>query len=59
MCFNTTIWDLVFSDLKGVGCRKVFQLPICYKGVIPFIILQILVLGRRIVLFPEFYGFKG
>ncbi len=55
--FLTPPFGFSLFYLKGVAPSEVKTTDI-YKGVIPFIILQILVLAS-IVLFPEFYGFKG
>ncbi len=55
--FLTPPFGFSLFYLKGVAPKGVQTLDI-YKGVIPFIFLQILVLSS-IVLFPEFYGFKG
>jgi len=55
--FLTPPFGFSLFYLKGVAPPSVHTTDI-YKGVIPFIILQILVLAS-IVLFPGFYGFKG
>ncbi len=55
--FLTPPFGFSLFYLKGVAPSSIKTTDI-YKGVIPFIILQILVLAS-IVLFPEFYGFKG
>ena len=54
--FLTPPFGFSLFYLKGVAPPEVKTTDI-YKGVIPFIILQILVLAS-IVIFPEFYGFK-
>ncbi len=55
--FLTPPFGFSLFYLKGVAPPNVKTTDI-YTGVIPFIILQILVLAS-IVLFPEFYGFSG
>ncbi len=55
--FLTPPFGFSLFYLKGVAPPTVKTTDI-YKGVIPFIILQILVLAS-IVLFPSFYGFAG
>lgn len=55
--FLTPPFGFSLFYLKGVAPKGVQTLHI-YKGVIPFIFLQIVVLSS-IILFPEFYGFKG
>jgi len=55
--FLTPPFGFSLFYLKGVAPPEVKTTDI-YKGVIPFIILQVLVLAS-IVIFPEFYGFKG
>ncbi|NPA50808.1 MAG: TRAP transporter large permease subunit [Epsilonproteobacteria bacterium] len=55
--FLTPPFGFSLFYLKGVAPPEVKTTDI-YKGVIPFIILQILVLAS-IVLFPHLYGFKG
>jgi len=55
--FLTPPFGFSLFYLKGVAPPEVRTTDI-YKGVMPFIILQILVLAS-IVLFPEFYGFHG
>ncbi len=55
--FLTPPFGFSLFYLKGVAPKEVSSIDI-YKGVIPFILLQILVLAS-IVLFPSFYGFKG
>jgi len=54
--FLTPPFGFSLFYLKGVAPPEIKTTDI-YKGVIPFIILQILVLAS-IVIFPEFYGFK-
>jgi len=54
--FLTPPFGFSLFYLKGVVPLEVKTIEI-YKGVIPFIILQILVLAS-IVIFPQFYGFK-
>ncbi len=54
--FLTPPFGFSLFYLKGVAPPEVKTTDI-YKGVIPFIILQILVLAS-IVIFPTFYGFK-
>jgi len=55
--FLTPPFGFSLFYLKGVAPPSVKTTDI-YKGVVPFIILQILVLAS-IVVFPEVYGFKG
>ncbi|WP_457606817.1 TRAP transporter large permease [Nitratifractor sp.] len=55
--FLTPPFGFSLFYLKGVAPPEVRTTDI-YRGVIPFIILQILVLAS-IVLFPGFYGFSG
>jgi tripartite ATP-independent transporter DctM subunit len=55
--FLTPPFGFSLFYLKGVAPPSVKTTDI-YKGVVPFIILQILVLAS-IVIFPEIYGFKG
>ena len=55
--FLTPPFGFSLFYLKGVAPPEVKTTDI-YKGVIPFIILQVLVLAS-IVIFPELYGFKG
>ena len=55
--FLTPPFGFSLFYLKGVAPPEVRTTDI-YRGVIPFIILQILVLAS-IVLFPGFYGFGG
>jgi tripartite ATP-independent transporter DctM subunit len=55
--FLTPPFGFSLFYLKGVAPPEVRTTDI-YKGVIPFIILQVLVL-TSIVLFPGFYGFVG
>ncbi len=55
--FLTPPFGFSLFYLKGVAPPEVRTTDI-YRGVIPFIILQILVLAS-IVLFPALYGFKG
>jgi len=54
--FLTPPFGFSLFYLKGVAPPEVKTIDI-YKGVIPFIILQILVLAS-IVIFPQVYGFK-
>jgi len=53
--FLTPPFGFSLFYLKGVAPPGIKTMDI-YKGVIPFILLQILVLGS-ILLFPSFYGF--
>jgi len=53
--FLTPPFGFSLFYLKGVAPPEIKTMDI-YKGVIPFILLQILVLGS-ILLFPSFYGF--
>jgi tripartite ATP-independent transporter DctM subunit len=55
--FLTPPFGFSLFYLKGVSPPEVRTLDI-YRGVIPFIIIQILVLAS-IVVFPHFYGFSG
>jgi len=55
--FLTPPFGFSLFYLKGVASKGVQTLDI-YKGVIPFIIIQVLVLAS-LVIFPELYGFKG
>ncbi len=55
--FLTPPFGFSLFYLKGVAPPEVRTTDI-YRGVVPFIILQILVLAS-IVLFPALYGFKG
>ena len=55
--FLTPPFGFSLFYLKGVAPPEVHTTDI-YKGVVPFILLQILVLAS-IVLFPSFYGFGG
>ena len=55
--FLTPPFGFSLFYLKGVSPPEVRTLDI-YRGVIPFIIIQILVLAS-IVVFPHFYGFIG
>jgi len=55
--FLTPPFGFSLFYLKGVAPPEIKTTDI-YKGVVPFIILQILVLAS-IVIFPELYGFKG
>jgi len=55
--FLTPPFGFSLFYLKGVAPPEVKTTDI-YKGVVPFIILQILVLAS-IVIFPNFYGFRG
>jgi len=55
--FLTPPFGFSLFYLKGVAPPEVRTTDI-YRGVIPFIVLQILVLAS-IVIFPEFYGFGG
>ncbi|WP_292662148.1 TRAP transporter large permease subunit [Nitratifractor sp.] len=55
--FLTPPFGFSLFYLKGVAPPEVRTTDI-YRGVVPFIILQILVLAS-IVLFPGFYGFHG
>ncbi len=55
--FLTPPFGFSLFYLKGVAPKEVSTIDI-YKGVVPFIILQILVLAS-LVIFPELYGFKG
>ncbi|CAA6819271.1 MAG: TRAP dicarboxylate transporter, DctM subunit, unknown substrate 6 [uncultured Sulfurovum sp.] len=54
--FLTPPFGFSLFYLKGVASDSIRTVDI-YKGVIPFIIIQITVLAS-IVLFPEFYGFN-
>ena len=55
--FLTPPFGFSLFYLKGVAPPEVRTTDI-YRGVIPFILLQILILAS-IVIFPGFYGFKG
>ncbi|MBD3840919.1 MAG: TRAP transporter large permease subunit [Campylobacterales bacterium] len=55
--FLTPPFGFSLFYLKGVAPKGVQTLDI-YKGVIPFILIQILVLAS-IIVFPHLYGFKG
>jgi tripartite ATP-independent transporter DctM subunit len=55
--FLTPPFGFSLFYLKGVCPPEVQTLDI-YRGVVPFIIIQILVLAS-IVIFPNFYGFSG
>ncbi len=55
--FLTPPFGFSLFYLKGVSPPQIHTTDI-YKGVMPFILLQILVLAS-IVLFPAFYGFGG
>ncbi len=55
--FLTPPFGFALFYLKGVA-PKVVQTMDIYKGVLPFILIQVLVLAS-IVMFPEFYGFSG
>jgi len=55
--FLTPPFGFSLFYLKGVAPPEIKTTDI-YKGVIPFIILQVLVLAS-IVIFPNFYGFRG
>jgi tripartite ATP-independent transporter DctM subunit len=55
--FLTPPFGFSLFYLKGVAPTSIKTTDI-YKGVVPYIILQILVLAS-IVIFPEIYGFKG
>jgi len=55
--FLTPPFGFSLFYLKGVAPPEVKTTDI-YRGVVPFIILQVLVLAS-IVIFPELYGFKG
>jgi tripartite ATP-independent transporter DctM subunit len=55
--FLTPPFGFALFYLKGVAPPSVQTMDI-YKGVLPFIMIQILVLAS-IVAFPEFYGFSG
>ncbi len=55
--FLTPPFGFSLFYLKGVAPPEVKTTDI-YKGVVPFIILQVLVLAS-IVIFPSFYGFSG
>ena len=54
--FLTPPFGFSLFYLKGVAPPSV-QTTDIYKGVIPFIIIQVLVL-LSVVIFPHFYGFK-
>jgi len=55
--FLTPPFGFALFYLKGVAPKGIQTMDI-YKGVMPFILIQIIVLAT-IVIFPEFYGFKG
>lgn len=55
--FLTPPFGFALFYLKGVAPKVVKTMDI-YKGVIPFIIIQVAVL-ISLVVFPEFYGLKG
>ena len=55
--FLTPPFGFSLFYLKGVAPPQIHTTDI-YRGVVPFIILQILVLAT-IVIFPTLYGFKG
>ena len=55
--FLTPPFGFALFYLKGVAPKGIQTMDI-YKGVMPFIFIQILVLAS-IVIFPEFYGFDG
>jgi tripartite ATP-independent transporter DctM subunit len=55
--FLTPPFGFSLFYLKGVAPKSVMTTDI-YKGVIPFILIQVVVL-LSIVLFPKFYGFGG
>jgi tripartite ATP-independent transporter DctM subunit len=55
--FLTPPFGFALFYLKGVAPPVIRTLDI-YKGVVPFIIIQMLVLAS-IVAFPSFYGFRG
>jgi TRAP-type mannitol/chloroaromatic compound transport system permease large subunit len=55
--FLTPPFGFALFYLKGVA-PKVIQPMDIYKGVLPFILIQVLVLAS-ILIFPEFYGFSG
>lgn len=55
--FLTPPFGFALFYLKGVAPKGVQTMDI-YKGVMPFIAIQVLILAS-IVVFPEFYGFKG
>jgi len=55
--FLTPPFGFSLFYLKGVAPKSVMTTDI-YKGVVPYILIQILVL-LSIVLFPKFYGFGG
>jgi tripartite ATP-independent transporter DctM subunit len=55
--FLTPPFGFALFYLKGVAPASVQTMDI-YKGVMPFIAIQILILAS-IVIFPEFYGFSG
>jgi TRAP-type mannitol/chloroaromatic compound transport system permease large subunit len=55
--FLTPPFGFSLFYLKGVAPPSIKTTDI-YKGVVPFIILQVLVLAS-IVIFPELYGFRG
>ncbi|RKF14296.1 TRAP transporter large permease subunit [Alginatibacterium sediminis] len=55
--FLTPPFGFSLFYLKGVAPPEIKTMDI-YKGVIPFILLQMLVLGS-ILVFPDFYGFNS
>lgn len=55
--FLTPPFGFSLFFLKGV-CPPEVKTTDMYKGVIPFILLQVIVL-LSVVIFPEFYGFQG
>lgn len=55
--FLTPPFGFALFYLKGVAPKGIQTMDI-YKGVIPFIIIQVIIL-ISIVIFPEFYGLKG
>lgn len=55
--FLTPPFGFALFYLKGVAPKGVQTMDI-YKGVMPFIAIQVLILAS-IVIFPEFYGFEG
>jgi tripartite ATP-independent transporter DctM subunit len=55
--FLTPPFGFALFYLKGVAPKGIQTMDI-YKGVMPFILIQVIVLAT-IVIFPEFYRFKG
>ena len=55
--FLTPPFGFSLFYLKGVAPRTVSTADI-YKGVVPFIIIQVMVLSS-LVIFPQWYGFNG